>query len=163
MFKIVAKNECLMPCVKIFLKAFILLKCRQLHCISSFDNSTAIYTYNLKPLHTPWQVSNPGSSVCRRTRWPLCHAARAGSWLLFYLTEKFPEDNFQHQKYIKTQQSTLRLFQFHHKKIDAFSFILYILVHLLTYVLSSIHNSNAMIKYITLYTLSGIEPTIFGY
>jgi hypothetical protein len=56
-------------------KAFIFLKCTQWQRILSYNNSTAMDKF-LKTLH-PSGIWTQDLLFCRRTRRPLCHAARA--------------------------------------------------------------------------------------
>jgi hypothetical protein len=59
----------------IFWKFYFSLKYTQWQCILSFDNSTAMYK-DLETLH-PGGIQTRDLLFWRRTRWPLCHAARA--------------------------------------------------------------------------------------
>jgi hypothetical protein len=54
--------------------------CTQWQCILSYDNSTAMYKF-LKTLH-PGGNRTRDLLFCRRTRWPLCDAARATLYIV---------------------------------------------------------------------------------
>jgi hypothetical protein len=63
--------------INFFFEESIFLNRTQWQCTLSFDNSTAVYTYKgLNTLH-PGGIRTRAILFYRRTRWPLCHAARA--------------------------------------------------------------------------------------
>jgi hypothetical protein len=56
-------------------KTFLFLKYTQWQCKLSYNHSTAKYKF-MKTLH-PRRIWTRDVLFCRRSRWPLCHAARA--------------------------------------------------------------------------------------
>jgi hypothetical protein len=83
-----------------FKKNFIFLVYTQWQCILSYDNSTAMFKF-LKTLH-PGGIWTRHLLFCRRTRWPLCHAAKALTSQVTYNIHRYIPMNVSQQLWTGT-------------------------------------------------------------